>query len=83
MKGSTTKFFVQGGTAEGLIPKEKMKKFQNSIREGMVYKIDSYMIVKAKEKYRAVDHPFRLSFINTTTLSPINPPPPRFSYARS
>lgn len=45
----------KGGTAEDVIPSDKMNKFKNIIPEGVVYRIQCYLIVRAKEKYRAVD----------------------------
>ncbi|XBH71709.1 hypothetical protein VPH35_099121 [Triticum aestivum] len=40
--------------------------------------IQHYLILRAKEKYRATDHPFRLSFINTNIVCPVNPQLPGF-----
>jgi hypothetical protein len=58
-----------------MIPSDKMNKFKNKIKEGVVYRIQLYLIVWVKEKYRAIDHP-RLSFINKTIVDPISPQPP-------
>lgn len=45
----------KGETAEDMIPSDKMNKFKNIIQEGVVYRIQRYLTVRAKEKYRAVD----------------------------
>lgn len=53
----------KGGVIKGLIPKDRVQQFKNSIREGSVYKIQYYLIERPKNTYRAADHPHRLSFI--------------------
>lgn len=47
--------------------------------ERVVYTIERFNIFKAREKYRAVDHPFRISFTQRTVVKPVVPQPENFS----
>src|ERR1041385_3941916 len=73
-----SKSVLQGGIAEGLIPKERVDQFKNSIKEGSIYKIQNYYIANPKYTYKAADHPHRLSFIKTTVVTPVVPQPMNF-----
>lgn len=42
----------------------------------MIYTIRRYRILKARDKYRVVDHPFRIGFIDRTVVLPVTPNPP-------
>lgn len=42
--------FSWGGTAQGIIPKYKMNKFKDSIRQGVVYTTERYQILESKRQ---------------------------------
>lgn len=63
----------KGGRAEGMIPKDKMNKFKDNFQEGVVYTIQRFQILKAREQYTAVDHLFRISFVHRTLALPVTP----------
>lgn len=66
----------QGGTMEGTIPKDKIDAFKKKISEGTIYRLSYYQVQKPREKYRTVDHPWRVMFAQRTVVEPIVPQPP-------
>lgn len=65
----------KGGTAEGVIPKDKLETFKDAIQEGGLHTIERFDIVKAKDRYKVVDHLFRIRFIQRTIANPVVPRP--------
>ena len=68
---------------EGCIPANRIDQFKQSLREGTVYKLQSFIVSGARSKYRAVNSPYRIKFTQWTKIAEVNPPPegfPLFAY---
>lgn len=68
----------RNNTSEGLIPAEKVHKFKERVQEGVVYTIEKFDAIRARHKYNAMDHPWRLCFISRTLVEPVMPHPENF-----
>lgn len=67
----------QDSTLEGGIPLNRMHLFKKS-QDGLVYTIERFDIFKARERYRAVDHPCRISLTQRTISKPAVSQPGNF-----
>lgn len=52
----------KGGTMERTIPTNRMRIFKNKFHEGVIYTIEHFEILRAREKFSVVKHSFRISF---------------------
>lgn len=68
----------EANTLEGLIPSKKVAKYKDKVHEGVVYTIKRFDAIKAREKYKAVDHSWRFCFTQRTTIEPVVPQPKNF-----
>lgn len=68
----------KGGTMEGSIPKRRLHIFDNKVHEGTIYRIGTFEIYRAREKYKTVDHPWRIFFAQRTVVEPVVPQPENF-----
>lgn len=76
-------FFSQGVTMEGSIPKRTMHIFDNKVNKGTINRIAASQIFRAREKYKTVDHPWRITFAQKTIVEPVVPQPrdfPKYGY---
>lgn len=53
-------FLFQGNMIEGCLPDNRIKKFSDKLKEGLVYKIESFMVTAARTMYRTVEYPHRI-----------------------
>ena len=53
---------------EGMIPTHRMCIYENEFQKGVIYTIENFYDSTARKKYRAVEHPFWLSFAQQTLI---------------
>lgn len=58
---------------EGPIPKRRMHIFDNKVNKGTINSIVAFQIFRAGEKYKTVDHPWRIRFAQKTIVEPVVP----------
>lgn len=67
----------KSGTMEGITPADKKHLFENRF-EGVMYTIEQFQVLKGREKYGAIEHPFRISFAQKTEIHLVVPQPENF-----
>lgn len=75
--------YHKGVTMEGPIPKRTMHIFDNKVNKGTINRIAAFQIFRAREKYKIVDHPWRITFSQKTIVEPVVPQPrdfPKYGY---
>lgn len=67
-----------GNTIEGSLPKERMDQFMDKLKEGLVYRLESFMVVGARTGYRTAEHDYRIRISQNTKVKEVVPEPENF-----
>ena len=65
---------------EGCLPENNIQRFSDKLKEGLLYEIESFIVVGARNNYRVADHAFRIKIGQQTKITEIDPPLEDFPY---
>ena len=63
---------------EGCLPENNVALFSDKLKEGLVYQIESFMVMPARRNYRTVSHANRIKIGQRTKITEIEPQPDGF-----
>lgn len=70
----------QGNMIEGCLPENNIEQFGDKLKEGLLYEIESFIVVGARNSYRVADNTFRIKIGQQTKITEIDPPSEDFPY---
>ncbi|QHO49726.1 Replication factor-A carboxy-terminal domain protein [Arachis hypogaea] len=62
---------VRSNKIQATVKKQLINRFKDSIIEGQTYQMSYFSVVPNQGNYRAVEHEFKLVFLNRTTVIPV------------
>jgi hypothetical protein len=68
----------QGSTVEGCMPSNQRYKFREQLKKGSIYRVESFIVSVALNKYMTPDHPYQIEIGQRTKVIEAIPDPENF-----
>lgn len=70
----------QGNMIEDCLPESNIQRFDDKLKEGLVYEFESFMVIAARNSHRVASHASRIKIGQQIKITEIDPPPDDFPY---